>query len=69
MSTLLETQPDKSADVQPIVFGLADSARLLCVSEISIHRLLRAGKLRRVAGLRKILIPRTELERFASNFF
>jgi len=43
---------------------MAETARILGVSYITVHRLLKRGKLRSSSALRHKLIPMTEIERF-----
>jgi excisionase family DNA binding protein len=43
---------------------VAETADILGISERSVHRLLKRGLLRASKALRKILIPRTEIEKF-----
>jgi excisionase family DNA binding protein len=45
-------------------FSVAEAALVIGISERSIHRLLKRGLLRGSKALRKIIIPRTEIERF-----
>lgn len=40
------------------------AAVLLDVSRSTVYELVRAGQLRRVAGLRRVRISRTEIDRF-----
>ncbi len=57
--------PDVSAAA--LALSIADAAQALSVSPQSVRRLVSTGELRsRRAGAR-VLIPRTELERFLSG--
>jgi excisionase family DNA binding protein len=51
----------------PLLVSPARAARELSVSRWSVYQLCRANRLRNVRLGRKILIPRAELERFASS--
>ena len=50
-----------------LLFDVRESAARLSVSVVSIRKLVRQNRLRRVADFRKILIPGSELERFPSQ--
>jgi excisionase family DNA binding protein len=58
----------KSASVgQPLprlAYTMEETARILGVSYITVHRLLKRGKLRSSTALRHKLIPHAEIERF-----
>jgi excisionase family DNA binding protein len=54
------------AQVRPARLGhtVAETAQLLSISTRSVHRLLARGLLRGSKALRKIIIPRAEIEKF-----
>lgn len=43
---------------------MRETAEILGVSYITVHRLLKRGKLRASDAIRNKVIPRTEIERF-----
>ena len=43
---------------------MQETAKILGVSYITIHRLLKRGKLRASDAIRNKVIPKTEIERF-----
>lgn len=47
-----------------MAYTMAETAEILGVSYITIHRLLKRGKLRCIKWLRHKLIPASEIERF-----
>jgi excisionase family DNA binding protein len=46
---------------------VTETADILGISTRSVHRLLKRGLLRASKALRKILIPRVEIEKFLSE--
>jgi hypothetical protein len=50
-----------------LLFDVRSSAAQLSVSVVSIRKLIRQGRLRRVPDFRKILISDGELQRFATS--
>jgi excisionase family DNA binding protein len=58
-------QSEKSLGL-PMLVSAARAARELSVSRWSVYQLCRANRLRTVRVGRRILIPRTELERFVA---
>jgi excisionase family DNA binding protein len=50
-----------------LAFTMAETAEILGVSYITVHRLLKRGKLRASDAIRNKVIPRTEIERFLSE--
>lgn len=63
-----ETKADAAqnpTDTLPrLAFTMAETAEILGVSYITVHRLLKRGKLRASDAIRNKVIPRTEIERF-----
>ncbi len=49
---------------EKIAHSVAETANILGISTRSVHRLIERGFLRRSKALRKILIPRMEIEKF-----
>jgi excisionase family DNA binding protein len=47
-----------------LVYTTKESAKMLCISQKSVYRLIQRGKLRCISSLRHKRIPRSELERF-----
>lgn len=52
---------------KPLLLDIRAAARALSMSVVSIRKLIRQGRLKRLENFRKILIPISELERFAVN--
>jgi excisionase family DNA binding protein len=50
-----------------LLFDVQDAAARLSVSVVSIRKLVRQGRLRRVPDFRKVLISESELQRFAAS--
>jgi excisionase family DNA binding protein len=67
MSTLQANKPAASA-VEQGAFKLTAAAQYLGgVSEITVRRLIERGLLKPCRGLRHILIPKAELDRFLAD--
>jgi hypothetical protein len=49
-----------------LLFDIRESASRLSMSPVSIRKLIRQRRIQRLADFRKILIPASELERFAN---
>lgn len=47
-----------------LAFTMKETAEILGVSYITVHRLLKRGKLRASDAVRNKVIPRTEIEKF-----
>jgi excisionase family DNA binding protein len=64
----MQTVPDKNIETngQPprLAYTMQETADMLGVSYITVHRLIKRGLLRSSLALRHKLIPRTEIERF-----
>jgi excisionase family DNA binding protein len=56
------TQTD--AGLPRLAYTMKETAKILGVSYITIHRLLKRGKLRASDAIRNKVIPLTEIERF-----
>ena len=56
-----------SPDLPRLAYTMEETADLLGVSYITVHRLLKRGLLRSSNALRHKLIPRTEIERFLAE--
>lgn len=50
---------------RPLLYDKRGAAAALNISPVTLQRLLMQGRIKRVPGIRKILIPRSELEKFA----
>jgi excisionase family DNA binding protein len=59
-----EKQQVSNTEVRRLGLTVIETAELLSISTRSVHRLLARGLLRASKALRKIIIPRTEIERF-----
>lgn len=55
------------APPQPLLLDIYAAAQRLSMSVVSCRKLIRQNRLRRVPDFRKILIPASELERFAAT--
>jgi len=62
-SEIIETKPD----LPRLAYTMAETAKILGVSYITVHRLLKRGKLRSSSALRHKLIPLSEIERFLES--
>jgi len=49
-----------------LLYDVRESATRLSVSVVSVRKLIRQNRLHRIENFRKILIPETELQRFAT---
>jgi len=59
--------PKSAANSTPkLLFDVRESAARLSVSVVSIRKLIRQQRLKRVSDFRKILISEAELQRFAT---
>lgn len=56
--------PTPDASLPRLAFTMRETAEILGVSYITVHRLLKRGKLRASAALRSKVIPLAEIERF-----
>ena len=58
-----------SSDLQlgRLAYSIADTASILGISKRSVHRLLKRGLLRGSKALRKIIIARSEIEKFLTE--
>ena len=57
--------PTTTAALIPrLAFTMRETAGILGVSYITVHRLLKRGKLRASDAIRNKVIPKTEIERF-----
>jgi len=54
-------------DAPKLLFDVQESAARLSVSVVSIRKLIRKRRIKRVADFRKILISESELRRFATT--
>ncbi len=59
-----ETNPEQKSSLPRLAYTMAETAQILGVSYISVHRLLKRGLLRSSKALRHKLIPAEEIQRF-----
>jgi len=59
-----ETAATHNTPLPRLAYTMRETAAILGVSYITVHRLLKRGKLRASDALRCKVIPRTEIERF-----
>ena len=52
---------------ETLLYSKKQAARILNVSEKTVDRLIKKGRLSRISGYRKVLIPFKALEMFVSN--
>lgn len=57
-------QEQKPAGLPRLAYSMRETAKILGVSYITVHRLLKRGKLRASDAIRNKVIPLTEIERF-----
>ena len=57
--------PTQTATPLPrLAYTMKETAKIIGVSYITVHRLLKRGKLRASDAIRNKVIPRSEIERF-----
>lgn len=63
-----EGKPDQVSEPLPrLAYTMEETAHILGVSYITVHRLLKRGKLRSSTAIRHKLIPHAEIERFLKS--
>lgn len=55
---------DNTNTLPRLAYTMRETAAIIGVSYITVHRLIKRGKLRSSDALRNKVIPRTEIERF-----
>ena len=63
-ATASQNQTTNLAALPRLAFSMQETADILGVSYITVHRLLKRGKLRASDAIRNKVIPKTEIERF-----
>lgn len=71
----IKINSDAAAEIQKpatngavkLLFDVREAAARLSVSVVSLRKLIRQNRIRRVPDFRKILISETELQRFAAG--
>ena len=53
--------------VTPLLYDIHATAQRLCMSPVSVRKLIRQRRLKRLGDFRKILISENELQRFAAS--
>ena len=66
MMTISDNQSAKPA-LPKLAYSMKETAQVLGVSYITVHRLIKRGLLRSSSALRHKLIPVTEVERFLKS--
>ena len=61
------TKTENVSQLPRLAYTMEETAQILGVSYITIHRLLKRGKLRSSSALRHKLIPMSEIERFLKS--
>jgi excisionase family DNA binding protein len=59
-----QTSENASQPLPRLAYTMEETAKILGVSYITVHRLLKRGLLKSSRALRHKLIPMTEIERF-----
>ncbi len=62
-ATTIENSNEAQA-LPKLAYSMVETARILGVSYMTVHRLLKRGQLRSSTALRHKLIPLTEIQRF-----
>lgn len=57
-------EPAQDSQIEPLFFDINQAAKALNMSTKTIRRLILLGKLTRCSAVRKILIPRKQIEDF-----
>lgn len=55
---------DNTGSLPRLAYTMRETAAIIGVSYITVHRLIKRGKLHASDALRNKVIPRTEIERF-----
>jgi len=63
-ATASQNQTANTDPLPRLAFTMRETAEILGVSYITVHRLLKRGKMRASDAIRNKVIPRTEIERF-----
>lgn len=58
---------ENNGAVTPLLYDIHATAERLSMSVVSIRKLIRARRLKRIPDFRKILISESELQRFAAS--
>jgi len=58
---------ENASATAPLAYDIHASAKLVSVAEPTIRKWIRQGRLPRVSGIRKILIPAAALQKFVST--
>jgi excisionase family DNA binding protein len=64
MPTNIPTPPATATALPRLAYTMRETADILGVSYITVHRLLKRGKLRASDAIRNKVIPKTEIEKF-----
>jgi excisionase family DNA binding protein len=67
MDKLKSSQIIKEGQLPRLAYTLQETAAILGVSSVTIHRLIKRGALRSSSALRHKLIPATEIQRFLES--
>jgi len=57
----------KGAAVTPLLYDIRSCAARLSMSVVSVRKLIRQNRLKRLADFRKVLVSEAELQRFAGT--
>jgi excisionase family DNA binding protein len=67
MNTQPSSRPKRQAGEKPVLLSVRDAARLLGVGESTLWRSASRGEILKVRVGRRVLIPRTEIDRIAAG--
>jgi hypothetical protein len=59
-----DSKPPRAETLPRLAYTMRETAEIIGVSYITVHRLLKRGKLRASDAVRNKVIPLTEIERF-----
>jgi hypothetical protein len=62
-----ENSKNGNGAATPLLHDIHSAAARLSISPVSVRKLIRQNRLRRVPDFRKILIPESELQKFAGQ--
>lgn len=66
-ASISQNQTATLAALPRLAYTMRETAEILGVSYITVHRLLKRGKLRASDAIRNKVIPKTEIERFLQD--
>ena len=65
---MINQDHSKQAEIEPAALKITAAARYLGgISAVTVRRLIERGEIKRHPGIRHILIPKSELDRFLAQ--